>query len=91
MSAESCEHLARFATRHMLFIATRWILPMPSTNDAIHCNRRNGIGGEDGGSGGGDDHYDDKNYELPVRASRRWDPLEEKRLLAWRKENRPWD
>jgi len=63
-----------------------------STDDAIHCNRYNGIGSEGSeGNEGGDDHYDDENYELPVRASRRWDPLEEKRLQAWRKENRPWD
>jgi len=59
--------------------------------DVIHCNRYNGIGSDDGGSEDGDDQYDDKNYELPVRASRRWDPLEEKRLQAWRTENKPWE
>ena len=46
---------------------------------------------DDCGSEGGDDHHGDGNYELPVRASRRWDALEEKRLQAWRMENRPWE
>jgi len=65
-----------------------------STNgDATQGDRSrcNGIGSDDGGSEGGDDHYEDGNYELPVRANRRWDTLEEKRLLAWRKENKPWE
>ena len=67
-----------------------------STANAIHCNRYNGIGSDDGGSDdggseGGDDHYDDDSYELPVRANRRWTPLDEKRLVAWRKENKSWE
>jgi len=59
-----------------------------STDDGTFIHK--GIGSDDCDEGH-DDHHDDGNYELPVRASRRWDPLEEKRLQAWRMENRPWE
>lgn len=44
----------------------------------------NGIG--DGGSDNGDNCYGDEDYEPPARMNRRWDPLEEQRLLAWKGE-----
>ena len=50
----------------------------------------NGSGIGDGGSDNGDYGYDDEDYEPPARMNRRWDPLDEKHLLAWRKENKPW-
>ncbi len=51
-------------------------------------------GGRDSSSDG-DNHeedYDDHEYEDSTtgRRNRRWEPLDEQRLLAWRKEKKPW-
>jgi hypothetical protein len=53
-----------------------------------------GDGGDGGGGDGdGDDDYDDDGREVSATGcrNRRWDPLEERRLLAWRKENKSWE
>ena len=54
--------------------------------------RRCSGGGSDGD--GEDDDYDDGGASEVFEAgrrNRRWDPLDEQRLLAWRKENMPWE
>lgn len=54
------------------------------------------------GDGGSDDNEDNNNYDnhgskvsatrpAIVRTNRRWDLLEEQRLLVWRKEEKPWN
>jgi hypothetical protein len=67
------------------------------SNDG-HCRLygggRGGSGdgrGDDGGDDG-DDDYDDDGHEASATGcgNRRWDPLDEQRLLAWRKEKRSW-
>jgi len=39
-----------------------------------------------------EESYGDHEYEYSTadRRNRRWEPLEEQRLLAWRKEKKPW-
>jgi len=49
-------------------------------NDHRRCHRCDGARSDD--REGDDDSCVDGTYELPVRASRRWDPLDDKRLLA---------
>ena len=50
----------------------------------------------DGGGDDDDDVYDDTGCEVSgtgratARKNRRWEPLEEQRLLAWRREKKPW-
>jgi len=51
-------------------------------------------GGCDGSSDDGnyEEDYDDHEYGdfTTNRRNRRWEPFEEQRLLAWRKEMKPW-
>ena len=66
-------------------------IPNDRSRRCCHLHRNGNVGGSgDGGSENGDNGYDDKDDELPAYMNRRWDPLEEERLMAWREENKPW-
>ena len=50
-----------------------------------------GDSGSDDEDDGGDGYYDDRHEGTAAgRSNRRWDPLEEQRLLAWRREKMSW-
>lgn len=50
-----------------------------------------GSSGGDGGSGyDGDDDYDEDGSEVTRHTNRRRGSLDECRLLAWRREEKPW-
>ena len=50
-----------------------------------------GDSGSDDEYDGDDGHYDDRYKGAAAgRSNRRWDPLEEQRLLAWRREKKSW-
>jgi hypothetical protein len=58
----------------------------------LNNGRRRLRRGSHGDSGDGSDYDDDSASEVfgARRRNRRWEPLDEQRLLAWRKENKPW-
>jgi hypothetical protein len=65
-----------------------------AVNDVEVANTDAEDGGCDNSSDGGnhEEDYDDHGYEDPTtgRRNRRWEPLEEKQLLAWRREEKSW-
>lgn len=61
-------------------------------NDCHRRSRNGGNGdGSDNSGDGDDDEYDDDEYEVARRRNQRWDPLDDRRLLAWRQENKSWE